>query len=119
LENNNLTKANYLNLGGGTYTFRIPSSKVIAFSGQKWAQTPQPKQYSALTSAISLSFNSIASTGHFSTQTPHPLHKSGFISDRKFVELIKATIPILHHSKVPQQSLQQLQILVSTFEILE
>ena len=34
LKNNRLTESNYLSLGGGTYTFRIPSNKVIAFSGK-------------------------------------------------------------------------------------
>lgn len=34
-KNNSLTGVNYLSLGGGTYTFRIPSNKVMAFSGQK------------------------------------------------------------------------------------
>ena len=67
---------NYLIFGGGTNTFLTPESNEIAFSGQKWAQTPHPMQISGFLSAFPSSFSSIASVGHRSTHVPQPIHKS-------------------------------------------
>ena len=64
------------NFGAGINTFLNPVlSKALAFSGQWWAQIPQPMHLSTFTIEWSAT-NSVASIGHFSTQIPQPLHFS-------------------------------------------
>lgn len=67
-------------------------ANLIASSGQKWAQTPQPIQRASLMTAT-VSTNSGASTGHFSTQMPHPTHFSSFTLDIYDVRDFNGAIP--------------------------
>jgi hypothetical protein len=100
-------------------TFRNPSLNEMASSGQKRAQTPHPKHKLSSRSASSFSFSFMASVGHRSTHIPQPEQAPWSISERWYVELIKGDTPSRQILRVSQQSLQQLQMLVSgrdTFE---